>query len=275
MSFGYTTPAIIKWRLDDFMKSVDEFENAFADTVHHKACVGQNYETILLHIVGKSLVTTREILTLCAHGYPDGALSLGRNPYEQMIILSFFEMHKNDANFQEYVDDFFLSYDVQRNKCFRDIDRYISEDDRDALEVEREKLEKRTKRNLHGDYWWTNYNSFSKLVEHIMQGQTDESMYKFLGVHYVRYKRACIALHAGCMGNLIRVGSSTGVNVIDTSPSVCGQSTPLVYAAVSLISIIGFVCTAFQIDNAKYLEPLNELAIFYQEQEKEDVQRNT
>ena len=97
MGFDYSTPAIIKWRLDDFMKIVDEFESAFADTVHHKTCVGQNYETILLHIVGKSLVTTREILTLCAHGYPDGALSLGRNLYEQMMIVSFFELHKNDS----------------------------------------------------------------------------------------------------------------------------------------------------------------------------------
>lgn len=104
-----------------------------------------------------------------------------------------------------------------------------------------------------------------------MQEQTDDNLYKFLGVHYMRYKRTCIALHAGCMGNLIRVGSSTGANVIDTSPSVCGQSTPLVYATVSLISVIGAACAAFQIDNTRYLRPLNELAVFYQEQEKEDI----
>ena len=125
MSFEYTAPAIIKWRLDDFMKIIDIFEEDFADKVHHKVSVGQNYETILLHIVGKSMVTTKEILTLCAHGYPDGALSLGRNLYEQMIITSFFEIHKKDNDFQKYVDDFFLSYDTQRNKCLRDIDKYV------------------------------------------------------------------------------------------------------------------------------------------------------
>ena len=106
MSFEYTTPAIIKWRLDDFMKIIDIFEEDFADKVHHKVSVGQNYKNILLHIVGKSMVTTKEILTLCAHGYPDGALSLGRNLYEQMIITSFFEIHKKDNDFQKYVDDF-------------------------------------------------------------------------------------------------------------------------------------------------------------------------
>lgn len=275
MGFDYSTPAIIKWRLDDFMKVADEFESAFADTVHHKVYVTNNYQTILMHIVGKALLTTRELLTLCAHGYPEGALSLGRNLYEQMIIASFFEMHKNDEDFQEYIDDFFLSYDVQRNKCLRDIDQYFPAGDIDELKTEQDNLKKRTKRNIRGDYWWAGCNSFSDLVKHIMQDQTDEGIYQFLGVHYMRYKRACIALHAGCIGNSIRIGSNTRGNVIDTSPSVYGQSTPLVYAAVSLIAIIGFVCTAFQIDNTKYLEPLNKLAIFYQEQEKDDSKSNT
>lgn len=274
MSFEYTTPAIAKWKLDDFMEVINTFENDFADTVNQKVYIGRNYETILLHIVGKSLVAAREILTLCAHGYSDGALSLGRNLYEQMMITSFFEMHKNDANFQEYIDDFFLSYEVQRNKCLRDIDQYVPEGDIDTLRAEWEELKRRTKRNLHGDYWWTNCNSFSDLVKHVMHNQADDGMFKFLGIHYMRYKRACIALHAGCIGNTIRIGNESDVSVVDTSPSLYGQSTPLVYAAISLTSIIGFACAAFQIDNKKYLELLNKLAIFYQGQEKEDNKKN-
>lgn len=274
MSFEYTTLAIAKWKLDAFMEVIDTFENDFADTVHHKVYIGRNYETTLLHIIGKSLVTAREILILCAHGYSDGPLSLGRNLYEQMMITSFFEMHKNDANFQEYIDDFFLSYEVQRNKCLRDIDQYVAEGDIDTLKAEWEELKNRTKRNLHGDYWWTNCTSFSNLVKHVMQDQIDEGIFKFLGVHYMRYKRACIALHAGYIGNAIRIGTESNISVVDTSPSVYGQSTPLVYAAVSLIAIIGFVCAAFQIDNKKYLGSLNELAIFYQEREKEDTKGN-
>ena len=275
MGFSYSTQTITKWRLDAFMGAIDNFESDFADTVHHKVCVGQNYETILTHITGKSLVTAREILALCAHSYPDGALSLGRNLYEQMMIVSFFDIHKKDTDFQQYIDDFFLSYQVQRNKCFRDIDQYIQEGEIDTLKSEWDELKSRTKQNLHGDYWWADCNSFSDLVKHVMRKQTDETMYKFLGVHYMRYKRACIGLHAGCMGNSIRIGSNTEGHIVDTSPSLYGQSTPLVYAAVSLIAIFGFVCTAFQIDAIKYLEPLNELAVFYQEQENEDVKSDT
>ena len=270
MSFEYSTPAITKWKLDDFMQVVDEFENDFADTVHHKTCVSNNYQTILLHIIGKSLVTVREILTLCSHGYPDGSLSLGRNLYEQMIIVSFFEIHKNDADFQQYVDDFYLSYDVQRNKCLRNIEEFVPEDNLDELETEWEKLKKRTKRNLRGDYWWTGCLSFADLVKHVMVNQTDAAIHSFLGIHYMRYKRACISLHAGCMGNSCRIGSNTGINVVDTSPTIYGQSTPLVYAAISMITIVAFACNAFQIDNEKYLKPLNNLAAYYQEQEQDD-----
>ena len=275
MSFKYNTPAIDKWKLDDFMQIIDDFEDDFADTVHHKSCVSKDYQTIILHIVGKTLVTVREILTLCAHGYPDGSLSLGRNLYEQMITISFFEIHRTDMDFQEYVNDFFLNYEVQRNKCLRDIERYIPQGEINKLNAEWDNLKTQTKRKLHGDYWWTGYSSFSELVNHVMSDQTDATLHDFLGIHYMRYKRACISLHAGCMGNAIRLGSDAGINVVDTSPTVYGQSTPLVYAATSLIAIIGFACVAFQIDSIKYLKPLNELAVFLQNAEKEDTKRNT
>lgn len=273
MSFEYTTPAITKWKLDDFMEVIDQFNDALADNTHHKICIGHDYQTILVHIAGKSILTTKEILTLCAHGYPDGALSLGRNLYEQMMIAAFFEMHKNDVDFQEYIDDFFLSYEVQRNKCLRDISKYIPEEDHDKLIEEYESLKSRTKRQIKGDYWWARYSTFSDFVFHVMQDQTDEKLRLFLGIHYARYKRACITLHAGCMGNSNRVGNRSGFEVVNTLPTLYGHSTPLLYATVSMISIIGFVCSCFEIDNTEYLKLLNKLAVYYQNEEKEDFEK--
>ena len=270
MSFDYSTPAIIKWKLDEFLNIIDEFENELIEKTHRKICAGNNYQTILLHICGKSILTIREILTLCANGYSDGALSLGRNLYEQMMIIAFFEMRKNDEDFQEYVDDFFLSYEVQRNKCLRDISRYVPDDSIDELEENYKNYKKQTKQHIKGDYWWARCSNFSKLIECVMDGQTDDKFCVFLGVHYARYKRACVALHANCLGNSIRVGNNSGFCVVNTSPSLFGQSTPLIYAAVSLIAIIGFVCYTFQIDESKFLKTLNELTLFYQNQEKED-----
>ena len=273
MSFEYTTPAIIKCKLDEFMEMIDQFQDELSKKTHHIMRVGNNYPTILLHIAGKSILTTREILILCANGHPDGALSLSRNLYEQMMIVEFFELHRNDANFQEYIDDFFLSYAAQRNKCLRGIAEYIPEEESEKLKEEYEEIKQRANKDVKGEYWWTGFSNFSKLIKYIIQNQTDVNIRQLLVLHYARYKRACISLHASCMGNSNRIGKYTGFEVIDTSPTVYGHSTPLEFATISLITIIGFVCASFQIDSSKFLKPLNELAVYYQSQEKEDYER--
>lgn len=270
MSFEYSTLAITKWNLDDLLEIIDTFENVFSDAVHHKLTIKKDYNTILLHIAGKTLVTTRELVTLCAHGYSDGALSLGRNLYEQLMIVFFLEMHKNDSDFQDYVDDFFLSYEVQRNKCLRNIDKYIPDGNISNLNDEFEELKKRAKRKITNDYWWTGCATFSDLVSCVMADQTDPKLRIFFGKHYATYKRACISLHAGCMGNSIRIGSDAESNVVDTSPSMYGQSTPLVFAVTSLIGLIGTICSNFNIDGEYCLNGLNKLLLDYQQREKED-----
>ncbi len=271
MGFDYVTPAVTKWQLDEFMGVVDEFEDELADTVGDKITTGYNYHTILVHIAGKVLLTTRELLNLCALGYPDGALSLARNLYEQMVIVSFFEGHKKNADFQKYIDDFFLSYPLQRNKMLRACEKYFPEEEKYDLLEEYVEIKKQAHRDANGDYWWTGYGSFARLAESIIDNAPDESLRRFLGKQYITYKRACLSLHAGCMGNVIRIGSNVNYGKIDTSPTVYGQSTPLGYAAASLIMIIGTLCIEFKIDHEKYMKKLDHLAIIYQKQEKGDI----
>lgn len=272
MGFEFTTPATTKWHLEEFMGLIDAFEEALADKVHHKFCTGQSYQMILLHILGKVLVTTREVLNLCALGYPEGALSLTRNVYEQSVIVFFFEEHRNDVDFQEYVDDFFLSYESQRNKCLQTCERLFPTGQKDQLDKEKENIKGREKRNIMTDYGWSGYDSFAKLAEGVIKHQQDESLRHFLGKQYLLYKRACLSLHAGCMGNMIRLGRNTSYEVIDTSPSVYGQSLPLGYMASSLIPIVGILCKEFDVDGEKYLKQLNRLVQYYQSQEKDDVE---
>ena len=271
MGFEFTTPATTKWHLEEFMGLIDGFEEAVADKVHHKFVTEKNYQMILLHILGKVLVTTREVLNLCALGYPEGALSLTRNVYEQSVIVFFFEEHRNDVDFQEYVDDFFLSYESQRNKCLQTCERLFPTGQKDQLDKEKENIKGREKRNIMTDYGWSGYDSFAKLAEGVINHQQDESLRHFLGKQYLLYKRACLSLHAGCMGNMIRLGRNTSYEVIDTSPSVYGQSLPLGYIASSLIPIVGILCKEFAVDGEKYLKQLNGLVQYYQSQEKDDV----
>lgn len=270
MGFEYTTPAIEKWRLNEFFDIINEFEDTFANIVNHKVSLERNYQVVLVHIAGKALVTTREVLTLCAHGYPDGALALGRNLYEQMMIVSFFEIHKNDIAFQSYIDDYMLNYEVQRIRMLRSMGRYSSDSKAIELDELMKEIRARTSGKIEGDYWWADCKSFAELVDCVMREQRDTSLRDFLSTHYVRYKRACISLHAGCMGNVLRIGKTANMALVDTSATLYGQSKPLVYTAVSMISIIGFICSEFQMDNTKYLGKLNELAVLYKNMEYTD-----
>ncbi len=270
MSFEYTTPVITKWKLDEFFDTINEFENLLADKVQDNEFESNSYEMALLHISGKSIVTAREVLTLCAHGYPDGALSLARNLYEQMMTVAFFESCKKQQDFQDYVDDYYLNYEVQRNKSLRHISEYVPDDNYEELVKEYEEIKKRAKHKIKGDYWWANCTSFSELISKIMRKQEDKEFHQYLGIHYARYKRACVSLHASCMGNSIRLGSTFGFNVVDTAPTEYGHTMPLVFALVSLIYIFGCVCALFKIDSANILKSLNELTVFYQSNEQED-----
>ncbi len=59
-------------------------------------------------------------------GYPDGALSLSRNLYEQFIVLAFFEHEKSNANFGQYVEQYFLDYDIRNYKSHIDARKWTN-----------------------------------------------------------------------------------------------------------------------------------------------------
>lgn len=106
-----------KWKLDELVCVVDEFEDAICNKVDESSLkFFHDYKSLLFFMVGKSLVTMKEILCLVQCGYPEGALSIARNLYEQFVIADFFHNHKADSNFQDYIDDFFADYAIQQNK---------------------------------------------------------------------------------------------------------------------------------------------------------------
>ena len=98
----YKTVAVSKWRLEELDTLIDEFDSNLAGAVKKLELKESNdYQNLVLRVAGKSIVTFREILTLSAYGYPDGALSLARNLYEQFITLYFFEGYDNPESAQQ------------------------------------------------------------------------------------------------------------------------------------------------------------------------------
>lgn len=269
MNSEYIENIISKWKINEFEEVVREFQDDLSEITHHKVSVDDEYDTILLHIAGKSILVCREVLTLCANGYSDGAFSLGRNLYEQMIILLYLNQHNQDDNFHQIIDDFALSYEYKRNKYLKDSCKYLPQIDKSEFDNALKTLCKQTCTKITGEYWWANCGHFAQLVQSVMKAKKNDKEYAFLGLQYARYKRACIELHASCLGNANRIGSDVGWGVIDTSPSVDGQCAPLMFAVVSVIYIIGSIGTHFQMDISKYINRLNALAKFYQVEEQE------
>lgn len=256
---------IKRWRLDTLTSIVDEFDSALAEKIHHKFVVAHNYQNILLQLAGKSIVTFREVICVSANGYPDGALSLARNLYEQFITLSFFETHRQDINFEEYVEDFFSDYEIQRCKALEYEAKHCQNDlkEWEKLRAQHNSILGNAHHDGKGDYWWTGLGSFVDVVEDIRKDLDSEKMSKFLAFLHLLYKRACLSLHASCFGNTIRLGVDGDFVGVDTSRQKNGHEVALHLATSSFTLITGVVCKEFGIDNQTFTDRLNDLMLFY------------
>lgn len=186
---------------------IDSIESYIADAVrvqHIKT--GNDYLNILLFAFGKSIMTMREIICLSTFGFPDGALSLARNIYEEFIVVSFFEKHRQDSDFQNYVDDYHLDYNIQRNKALKYEAAHF--DNSTVLkEIENETTKTASHRKItKQDFWWTGKGSFANVVEDIQNSETNPTVKTFLARLHFAYKRACASIHASCLGNALRLG---------------------------------------------------------------------
>lgn len=267
MALSFYTEATKKWKLDELDAIIDEFEEDIANAIE-KANIktAEDYLNIVLRTSGKVIVTFREILTLCTVGYPDGALSLARNIYEQFITIIFFEAHKSDVDFEMYIKDYHLDYDIQRYKALKYEYQYCKPNNEELNIIEKnlKKIKSDAYSKVSEEYWWTKQQSFSSVVNEIIKKQ-DKDMQPFLySLHYT-YKRACVALHASCIGNMIRLGEDREFAGIDTSPMLQGHEVPLWFATSSFIMIVGVACMELGIDFSRYKDRLNKLAIFYKE----------
>lgn len=265
----YKTESVLKWRLEELDAIIDEFDAAIEAAIKK---IGpkeaHDYLNVILGASGKSIVTFREIVILSAFGYPDGALSLARNLYEQFILLSFFESKQEDHDFQTYIEDYFLHDEIQRLRALKFEARACRDNTDDVTRIDNELLvigKKAHHEVKANDYWWSGFQSFAAIYDYVCNKNLSETgLKRWIGVLHFLYKRACISLHASALGNTIRLGDSKDSNVIDTSPRLEGMNIPLQLATVSFIFIVGITCRELNIDFNLFQDRLNELAIFYQ-----------
>ena len=270
MALYIQTPCSLQWRLDELEAIIDSMENEIEEAITRQHLqTDHNYTNIVLRTAGKSIVSMREIIRLSALGYPDGVLSLARNIYEHVIILAFFESHKHNKDFDDYVDDYYIDYDIQRNKALRYESENCTHDIEEltALKNEFDRLKQTAHRRVAGDYWWSGSSSFKQLVEAAIASVPVEQGKQFLNELHLTYKRACVSIHSSCIGNTLRLGADPDFVGIDTSPTIKGHSLPLWFATISFVYIMGVTYALLNLDYKEHDQDLNNLALFFHKKE--------
>ena len=266
MALCIQTRCSLQWRLDELEAIIDSMENEIEEAITRQHLqTDHNYTNIVLRTAGKSIVSMREIIRLSALGYPDGVLSLARNIYEHVIILAFFESHKHNKDFDDYVDDYYIDYDIQRNKALRYESENCTHDIEEltALKNEFDRLKQTAHRRVAGDYWWSGSSSFKQLVEAAIASVPVEQGKQFLNELHLTYKRACVSIHSSCIGNTLRLGADPDFVGIDTSPTIKGHSLPLWFATISFVYIMGVTYALLNLDYKAHDQDLNDLALFF------------
>ena len=257
---------IKKWKLNELVDVVDEFDRTICDKVNGlKLKFSYDYKSLLFFMSGKSVVTMKEILCLVQCGYPEGALSLARNLYEQFVISEFFHTHKADGNFQDYVDDFFADYEIQRNKLLLFSAEHVEHDIAAKQKIEQDIAAIRTNAHIKkkGTYWWADKGTFSDMAIDLIKSQTDPVFKKFMAMYHMMYKRACVSLHVSCAGNILRLGDGSGFCGVDNRPRENGHSVPLLLGVYSFLCVTAVVCEEFGIDYTEWKQQLNDLLNYY------------
>lgn len=258
---------IERWRLQELTNILDSIEDDIAIAISNKQIkTGKDYCNIVLRSAGKAIVSMREIICLVSCGYPDGALSISRNLYEQLIILAFFESKHQDKKFQDYVEDYNTDYNIQRyNALIYECKNCLQNSERLAELKEELARIKNTAHNStnRGTYWWAGCSTFSMLTNSVIKSVQEQNVSSFLHRLHLHYKRACIALHASCIGNALRLGGNPDFAGIDTTPTEKGHALPLWFATVSLGYILGVAFSVLGLEYESYEQSLNEISSFY------------
>lgn len=221
-----------------------------------------NYNVILLYMMGKSLVSLREVLVLCSEGLPDGALALSRNIYEQFVILAYLNDKRDSEKFNEIIEKYEDDYTVQRARALKYEAEHLSKSKEKAKEYQDEidRIKKKYGCKCKGEYWWSDVNGFKEMSDYV--AEKNPEMEIFIRLMHLIYKRACLTIHSSYMGNRIRLGNMED-GVIDMGPWANGQESSLFLSVASMVFLTGITYRNLHIKSEEVVQKLNELAIYY------------
>lgn len=252
------------YKLPELEEILKKCEDDIYDRINElKIKEGEDEVNFLLHTIGKSFVSTREVMALCLNGFPDGALSISRNIYEQFIITYYIEARIDSEDDCDLLKKYNEDYSYQRAKALKYEAMYITKNNKNEEKYRTIINEIKKRYGIHNmkDYWWAKKDgaNFNDLCEFVANHNKD--MEHLLRSMHLLYKRACLALHASSMGNMIRLGSDN--SGVDMGPWEKGQENSLFLTTASLVYIIASTYAVLEIDVTEVKESLNDLIIYY------------
>ena len=190
--------------LESYIEKLEEaFENELSNTFIERSLLN-----VLIRSYPQCILVLKEVICLVKNGYPDGALARSRRIYENMIIATYLNKHKTDADFQKVIDRYFDDHHIRANYGKRKVYLNANQTDkaRECYETINKLVKKHTtskninkKRDeiISNNYWWAKNSpmSFGKLSECF-----DDEYAKLL------YLRACYSIHAGAYGDVALLG---------------------------------------------------------------------
>ena len=129
-----------KYEINRLEELLNTIEREILEAISKK-CIKERRDdiTLLIFSITKSIKLFRETLLLCKNGFPDGALILARNIYEQMIICCFIIEQKDDVKHDGIIEKYFDDYEVTRLKYIIDVAERFN--DTQTIEKNKKKLE--------------------------------------------------------------------------------------------------------------------------------------
>ena len=249
-----------KYLLEELLATINNIEHDVLFTIRNGKDLGKRDDIdLLVPALTTSLSLTRQIVLLCENGFPDGALILARNIYEQRIICSYIEEREDENERKELLEKYFQDAELTRLKYLNEqAKRFNLKDDIEKTDrLIKEHQEKYG--SSFKQYWWSGKNSFKELSD-VITNREDSHRGLFNNMH-MEYKMACIAMHPSAFGNRMNIGSN--VVGVDMRARDTGHEHALFLATSSLIALVGHTYHYLELDDNYVLNELNRLGEYY------------
>lgn len=232
------------------------------------------FTRIVSEAYSKAIITTKEILTLLYHGYPEGAMALSRILYESMIVMRFLYNHRDDKELlQRYTDDYSVKVSRDRVKYYSYLLEY-SQNESEKEEAARLKTQARKEHNklkekyseflsynkqgsyLH-DYWW---------IGNTMKGRSFGAIQNEVTLENLRilYILSCYRAHSGAVGSNVRFGTLLDKTELATSGSLNGFEIPLCFSLVCFGILTETTFEAFNVNCDDLIEEIENVIAPYE-----------